>query len=140
MFADDLPGTLSGLREALRRGGRAAFAVWGPAARNPMFRLRAEVSRPFVKVPPPDPETTPHPLRLAPPQRILVLHRGDGMHCVGATDLLGRDIAQAEVTDLAGANAFRHGSHGLFDWRRGVGNLSVPLSAVGAASGTCGRD
>lgn len=64
MFVPDLPRTLAGLRAALRPGGRAAFAVWGPMARNPISRLSAEVGRPFLDAPPPPPERGPHPLRL----------------------------------------------------------------------------
>lgn len=64
MFVSDLPRGLEALRAALRPGGRAAFAVWGPAARNPVARLAARVSRPFLAEAPPPPESGPHPLRL----------------------------------------------------------------------------
>jgi len=78
MFVADLPAALAGLRARLRPGGRAAFAVWGPPARNPYFTVRAEAARPFMKHPLPDPERTPHPLRLARPGRLARLMRGAG--------------------------------------------------------------
>jgi len=64
MFVEDIPRALGILRDALRPRGRAAFAVWGPMSRNPISRLSAEVTRPFLREPPPDPENGPHPLRL----------------------------------------------------------------------------
>lgn len=64
MFVEDLPAALVRLRAALKPGGRCAFAVWGPAERNPYFTGRIEAALPFLREPPPDPETTPHPLRL----------------------------------------------------------------------------
>jgi len=64
MFAADIPRALENLRAALRPGGRAAFAVWGPLARNPWSRLSYEAMRPFQKTLPPPPEAGPHPMRL----------------------------------------------------------------------------
>ncbi|MGH7730702.1 MAG: class I SAM-dependent methyltransferase, partial [Candidatus Eiseniibacteriota bacterium] len=64
MFVEDIPGALGALRAALRPGGRAAFAVWGPMRKNPVSRLSAEAVRPFLEEPPPPPESGPHPLRL----------------------------------------------------------------------------
>jgi ubiquinone/menaquinone biosynthesis C-methylase UbiE len=67
MFADDVGRALECMVLALKRGGRAAIAVWGPIAVNPGTRLRAGVTRPFLREPPIDPEQTPHPMRLARP-------------------------------------------------------------------------
>lgn len=64
MFVPDLPRALANLRAALRPGGRAAFAVWGPMHRNPIARLSEQAARPFLAEPPPPPEAGPHPLRL----------------------------------------------------------------------------
>jgi SAM-dependent methyltransferase len=64
MFVSDIPVALARLHAALRPGGRAAFAVWGPLSRNPWSRLTTETSRPFLSEPPPPPEQGPHPLRL----------------------------------------------------------------------------
>jgi ubiquinone/menaquinone biosynthesis C-methylase UbiE len=82
MFVDDLPRALARIRAVLARGGRAAFAVWGPAERNPFFRIRAEAVRPFVKEPPADLERTPNPLRLARPGRLAGLMREAGFRRV----------------------------------------------------------
>lgn len=65
MFVDDLPLTLERVRQALKPRGRLALAVWGPVELNPFFRVRSAASRPFLKEPPPDPELSPNPLRLA---------------------------------------------------------------------------
>ena len=40
-------------------------------------------------------------LGLAPPQRVLALQRGHGLHGVGAADVLDAGLGQAEVPDLA---------------------------------------
>ena len=82
MFADDIPAALAGIRAALRPGGRAVFAVWGPVERNPYFGARARVIRPFMKEPPPDPEHAPHPLRLARPGLLARLMRRAGFRGV----------------------------------------------------------
>lgn len=65
MFVADIPGALARLRRALRPGGRAAFAVWGPMSRNPIARISDEAVRRFSRDPVPDPARGPHPLRLA---------------------------------------------------------------------------
>jgi len=64
MFVADIPGALLLLRASLKPGGRAAFAVWGPLARNPWSRLNTDLMRAFGDTPPPPPEAGPHPLRL----------------------------------------------------------------------------
>ena len=64
MFVQDIPRALENIRDALTPGGRVAFAVWGPLARNPVTRLQADVSRPFLTEPPPPVECAPHPMRL----------------------------------------------------------------------------
>ena len=63
MFPDDVPRALRSIRAALKRGGRASFAVWGSLEKNPAHTLRLAASRPFLKEPPADPEKSPHPLR-----------------------------------------------------------------------------
>jgi SAM-dependent methyltransferase len=65
MFADDVPRALECMRRSLKRGGRAAIAVWGPITANPGTSLRAEATRPFETTPPADPESSAHPMRLA---------------------------------------------------------------------------
>src|SRR4029453_18238285 len=67
MFASDLDAALGNVRDALRPGGRAAFAVWGSLEHNPSIAIRARLRRRFDPGPVPDPETIPHPLRLARP-------------------------------------------------------------------------
>lgn len=87
MFMDDLPAALGAARLALRRGGRIAAAVWGPVARNPIFRVRSEAMRPYLREPLPDPERSPHPLRLARPGLLAGLMRSAGFRNVKTTEV-----------------------------------------------------
>ncbi|TMQ66096.1 MAG: methyltransferase domain-containing protein [Candidatus Eisenbacteria bacterium] len=82
MFVEDVPLALTRVRRCLMPGGRLALAVWGPLARNPLFQVRAEAVRPFLKEPPPDPERVPHPLRLARPGLLPRLMREAGFRSV----------------------------------------------------------
>ena len=79
MFAHDVTRALERMRDCLRPGGRIAIAVWGSAADSV---LRAEATRPFRAQPPPDPETSPHPLRLARPGLLPRLLRDAGFRGV----------------------------------------------------------
>ena len=78
MFADDVPRSLANVRRALKPGGRAAFAVWGPVEDNPAITLSMKTLKPYLKTPPPDPERSPHPMRLARPGLLERLMRGAG--------------------------------------------------------------
>jgi SAM-dependent methyltransferase len=84
MFVADVPRALRGIRAALRPGGRVAFAVWGPIERNPLSRLIADGTRPFLKEPPPPPESGPHPLRFGRPGALARLLRGAGFRAVAS--------------------------------------------------------
>ncbi len=84
MFVADLPQTLARVRASLKPGGRLAAAVWGPASLNPFFRVRMEAARPFMPTPGPDPEHSPHPLRLGRPGLLARLMRGAGFKGVKA--------------------------------------------------------
>ena len=84
MFVADVPQALARVRASLKPGGRLAAAVWGPAARNPFFKVRMEAAAPFMKTPGPDPEHSPHPLRLARPGLLARLMRRAGFKGVKA--------------------------------------------------------
>jgi SAM-dependent methyltransferase len=56
MFVTDLPRTLRRVRAALRRGGRFAGSVWGPAEHNPYHGLPIAAVRRRVTIPDPPPE------------------------------------------------------------------------------------
>ena len=84
MFADDVPRALEHVRAALKPGGRAAFAVWGPIAQNPAIMLAAAAVKAFAKAPAPDPEQSPHPMRLARPGLLPARMRRAGFHEVRA--------------------------------------------------------
>lgn len=82
MFAHDVTRALERMRDSLKPGGRIAIAAWGPAKDNPASVLRAEATRPFRAQPPPDPETSPHPLRLGRPALLPRLLRDAGFRGV----------------------------------------------------------
>jgi SAM-dependent methyltransferase len=82
MFADDAETVLRSLRASLAPGGILAAAAWGPVEQNPGYYLRDDAVRPFLKEPPPDPEHTPHPMRLARPGRLAALFRRAGFRSV----------------------------------------------------------
>lgn len=56
MFVTDLPRALRAVRKALRRGGRLAASVWGPAERNPYHGVPVAVVRRRGAIPTPIPE------------------------------------------------------------------------------------
>jgi len=82
MFADDAEAVLRSLRASLAPGGILAAAAWGPTEENPGYFLRDDAVRPFLEAPPPDPEHTPHPMRLARPGRLAALFRRAGFRNV----------------------------------------------------------
>lgn len=85
MFVEDIGATLARIRAVLKPGGRVAFAVWGPAARNPTFAIREAAAMPFTDAPPVDPERAAHPLRLARPGLLARRLRGAGFRRVTTT-------------------------------------------------------
>ena len=54
-------------------------------------------------------------LRGPPPQRVLGLQRGDGLHGVGAADRARRRLRHPEVADLPGLDQVAHGAGGVLD-------------------------
>lgn len=64
MFVPDVAPALAHLRGLLAPRGRAAFAVWGPLARNPWMRLMREQTAAAGGVNA-DPTAGPHPFRFA---------------------------------------------------------------------------
>jgi len=82
MFVDDVPRALEHARRALKPGGRAVLSVWGPIERNPALLLASRAVRPFLEAPPPDPEQSPNPMRLARPGLLPRLMRAAGFHDV----------------------------------------------------------
>ena len=82
MFAADPVQALRSIRASLAPGGILAAAVWGPRAKNPGQYLRDDAVRPFLKEPPPDPETRAHPMRLGRPGLLPRLFRQAGFRAV----------------------------------------------------------
>jgi SAM-dependent methyltransferase len=101
MFVEDIPRVLGILRAALRPRGRAAFAVWGPMGRNPVSRLSADATRPFLKEPPPKPECGPHPLRLGRRDALAGLMRQAGFKHVTAVGVKAPYVYGSEEEFLA---------------------------------------
>ena len=67
MFTDHPVAVLSAVRSSLVPGGILAAAVWGPIKKNPVAIIREEAALPFLDGPPPDPEESANPMRLARP-------------------------------------------------------------------------
>jgi SAM-dependent methyltransferase len=143
MFASDLDAALGNVRDALRRGGHAAFAVWGPLEQNPSVAIRARLRRHFDPGPVPDPETIPHPLRLARPGRLAGLMRRAGFQEVreegvnagtafGSLDDCVRMQSEVAMSDLyhtlstARRRALRDGLRRGFSRFRERGIVRVP--------------
>ena len=77
MLMPDPQQALRASRAVLDDGGRLAFAVWGPAERNPWL---SDVTDPLMEVlgaPPPEPGT-PGPFSLGDPERVRSLLRDAG--------------------------------------------------------------
>ncbi len=101
MFVADIPRALITLRAALRPGGRAAFAVWGPMSRNPISRLSVDATRPFMKEPPPSPESGPHPLRLGRRGALAGMMRQAGFKAVTSVGVRAPYVYGSEEEFLA---------------------------------------
>ena len=72
-------------------------------------------------------------LTVAPPQRVLALHRGDGLHGVGAADRVGGGFGQPEVGDLAGVDELLDRAGDVLDGHGRVDAvLVVEVDVVGA--------
>src|SRR5437867_669370 len=54
-------------------------------------------------------------LRVAAPERVLGLHRGDRVHRAGAAERLGPRLGEAEPAHLARAHEVGHRTHGVLD-------------------------
>lgn len=78
MFVDPPVPTLERLRGLLPRGGRIAFAVWGPVARNAQMQITHAIGAALRGAPQPDPEGIPHPLRYGRRGRLEALLREAG--------------------------------------------------------------
>ena len=75
MFCPDAGQVLREIRRVLRRGGRAAFVVWGPLERNPQFTSTVGILTKYVSLPPP-PSGAPTPFAFAQPGTLsAALHR-----------------------------------------------------------------
>ncbi len=82
MFAEDVGDALRRARTRLKPGGRIALAVWGPARHSAVLRITLPILRRLACEPLPDPERSPHPLRLARPGLLPRLMRQAGFRAV----------------------------------------------------------
>jgi enediyne biosynthesis protein CalE5 len=101
MFAEDTAGVLATVRKALRPGGRAAFAVWGPLRRNPISVLSADLVLEFSGGPPPAPESGPHPLRFGRRGALAGLMRRAGFRGVRSAGVHAPTVFGSEEECLA---------------------------------------
>ncbi len=105
MFADDVLLALRRVRGSLKPRGRAAFAVWGPFARNPSIAMINAVMQPFMEGPPPDPEVSPHPMRLARTGLLARMMRRAGFRGVKSEGVILQSVypdADAYVSTMLG--------------------------------------
>jgi ubiquinone/menaquinone biosynthesis C-methylase UbiE len=86
-FAGEMIDALERVRSCLKPRGRAAFAVWGPLEKNASWTVRAEALRPWVNEDDIDPESGPHPMRLARPGLLPRLMRKAGFKRVRAEEV-----------------------------------------------------
>lgn len=115
MFALD-PGTaLAGALSVLVPGGRAAFAVWGPRARNPWLGLVLDAASAQLGMPMPPPGI-PGPFALDDAQQLEQLMRDAGFV----------DVAVAEVDATLETDSFD-------SWWERTSVLAGPLAKVIAA-------
>jgi SAM-dependent methyltransferase len=78
MFFADPPRALGEIRNSLKPGGRAVFAVWGAPERNPFFsEVGAAVRDVVPDAPRPEPDD-PHGFRYAPAGKLVKLLRAAG--------------------------------------------------------------
>jgi len=101
MFAEDTARVLATVRKALRPGGRAAFAVWGPLRRNPISLLSADLVLEFSGEPPPAPEGGPHPLRFGRRGALASLVRRAGFRGVRSVGVHASTVFGTEEECLA---------------------------------------
>ena len=74
--------------------------------------------------------------RLAPPQRILTLQGGNGLHRVGTADGVRARFGQAEIAHLAGGNQLFHRTCHLFHRHGGIDAVLVQqVDVVGIHAG-----
>jgi SAM-dependent methyltransferase len=81
MLMADPAAALAETRRVLRRGGRVALAVWGPAERNPWSGVRAQLLVERGYLPPPEPGA-PGPFTMGSEDRIRELLGGAGLRAL----------------------------------------------------------
>ncbi len=92
MFFADPAAAFAHLRGALRKGGRAAFVCWGPAADNPWFRVPMAAAGTVVPLPQPTSPDEPGPFALGDRARL----RGI-LDAAGFGDIQIRSVSPAVV-------------------------------------------
>ncbi len=103
MFFDDPPAAFANLRQWLSRGGRFAFAVWGPPAENPWIAIVRQVVAEVVDIPPADPEA-PGLFRYAGAGKLLALLDRAGFNDLEVVDWRGTLPIGGALTDADAAN------------------------------------
>lgn len=112
MFATDPENAVRETRRVLRPGGRAAFSVWGPRARNPWLSLILETAGRQLGRPVP-PAGIPGPFSLEDPDGLASLLRGAGL-C---------DVTVEEVDAPLHASSFE-------EWWTRTSALAGPLAKI----------
>ncbi len=129
MLVDDMVSAAREIVRVLRPGGRAAFAVWTPADRNPWISAAGREAVELGFAPPPEPDQ-PGPFRLADPARLVALLEGAGLAIVVVeeVDLTWRAPSLAAWWDV------------VLDTSRALGQLAERLSAEELATLQAGAE
>jgi SAM-dependent methyltransferase len=105
MFFEDPAAAFGNLRHWLARGGRFAFAVWGPIPDNPWMVLVRGVVSAIVELAPPNPDG-PGPFRYADASKLVALLEAAGFEELAVQDhrptlAVGGGLGAAEAARFA---------------------------------------
>lgn len=143
MFFDDPPAAFPNLYRWLAPGGRFAFAVWGPLARNPWMTTVREAVAQIIDLPSPDPEA-PGPFRYADAGKLLALLDQAGFGELEAGDWrgalpIGGGLPAEEAANFAlasfasfGELLAEAGNEALRDARQSLAGRFLPYQQDGA--------
>ena len=105
MFFEDPTAAFANFRQALRPGGRVAFACWRARAENAYFQVPVAVAARHVEIPPPPGPEAPGIFSFADADRVRRILTDAGLTDI-AIDRFDIALTPAGATDLDAAVAF----------------------------------